>query len=58
MFMDLVGIPAAVLILNTLSIWIFPCYWAVTGRLHQNHAKSGKKRIVELKLNYPFFVGC
>ena len=43
LFMDLVGIPAAVLISSTLSIWIFPCYWAVNGRLHhQNHGKSGK----------------
>ena len=40
--MDLVGIPAAVLILSTLSIWIFPCYWAVTGRLHHRVSHSVK----------------
>ena len=42
LFMDLVGIPAAVLILSTLSIWIFPCYWAVTGRLHHRASHSVK----------------
>ena len=40
--MDLVVIPTAVLILSTLSIWIFPCYWAVTGRLHHRVSRKVK----------------
>ena len=40
--LDLVTIPVTVLILSTLSIWIFPCYWAVTGRLHQRVSRQVK----------------
>ena len=40
--MDLVGIPAAVLILSTLSIWIFPCYSVMVGRLHHRVSHSVK----------------
>ena len=40
--MDLVAIPGAVLILSTLSIWIFPCYSVMVGRLHHRVSRQVK----------------
>ncbi len=41
-FMDLVVIPAVILVLSTLSISLFPCNWAVMGRLHHRVSHSVK----------------
>ena len=49
--MDLVVIPTAVLILSTLSIWIFSCYWAVTGPRKRSFFRKRKLKAFVLILS-------